>query len=77
MHLPWNATEGSDDDRRPLALPESQRLSGSGRFQGMKQRSVARDVVVGITGASVDQHEGSLGSVALATRDMTRQRNIQ
>jgi len=65
MNLPGNATKGSDDDRRLLAFPESQGLSGPGRFQGMKKRSVERDVGVGITGASVDQHEGSLGSVAL------------
>ena len=68
MNLPGNATEGSDDDRRPLAFPESQRLSGPGRFQGMKERGVERDVVVGIAGASVDQHEASLGRWRQATR---------
>jgi hypothetical protein len=70
MNLPGNVTEGSDDDRRPLALPESQRLTRPGRFQGMKEPSVERDVVVGISGASVDQHEeASVGGAGDAKND--------
>jgi hypothetical protein len=70
MNLPGNVTEGSDDDRRSFAFPESQRLSGPGRFQDMKERSVERDVVVGISGASVDQHEeASVGGAGDANND--------
>jgi len=70
LNLPGNVTERSDDDRRRVAFPESERLSGPGRFQGVKERSVERDVVVRISGVSVDQHEeASVGDAGDAKND--------